>query len=128
MNNSLAKQFSKFLSDRDFYAANEIIKKSRALDYPYGLINSWEPSLANLEPGIRHPLDSVQEPDQGDQNPCLQLDQNLKETFQANLTEYCVENDISVDLAVKIAGQTFDNFDQNSGEMLVPDLTATDLV
>ena len=126
MNNSLAKQFSKFLSDRDFYAANEIIKKARALDYPYGLINSWETSLANLEPGIRHPLDSVQEPDQGDQNLCLQLDQNLKETFQANLTEYCVENDISVDLAVKIAGQTFDNFDQNSGEMLVPDLTATD--
>ena len=62
MNNSLGNQFSKFLSDEDFYAANEIIKQARALNYPSGLINSWETSLANLEPGIRHPLDSVQEP------------------------------------------------------------------
>ena len=81
MNNSLGNQFSKFLSDEDFYAANEIIKQARALNYPSGLINSWETSLANLEPGIRHPLDSVQEPNQGDENLSLQLDQNLISTF-----------------------------------------------
>ena len=62
MNNSLAKQFSKFVSSGDFYSANQIIKQARSLDYPYVLINSWETTLDKLEPGVRHPLDSVEAP------------------------------------------------------------------
>jgi len=124
MENSLGKQFSAFISSGDLFAANQIIKQARSLNYPYGLINSWEASLASLEPGLRHPLDSVQEINQGNENLCFKLDQDLKKAFEANLTEYFVANSINLGLVNKIVELTFDNFDLSSGEMLVSDLTS----
>ena len=109
MNNSLGKQFSEFLSSGDFHSANQVIKQARILNYPYVLINSWENSLDKLEPGLRHPLDSVQEPstDNGD-NLGTQLDPSLREIFQNNIKEYCLTNNISLDLVDQIVEQMFD--------------------
>ena len=64
MNNPLGKQFSEFLASEDFDAANQIIKKAKSLNYPHVLINFWEDSLAKIERGVRHPLDSVADPKQ----------------------------------------------------------------
>ena len=124
MNNSLGNQFSKFLSSGDFYSANQIIKKARSLNYPYGLINSWENSLSRLEPGLRHPLDSATETAQNFQHRSFQLNENLKEVFQHNLVEFCSQYGINKDLIKKIVDQMFDNLNIESGEMLIPDLTS----
>ena len=83
----------------------------------------WENAHDKLEPGIRHPLDSVQEPNQGE--ICVfSLTESKK--CSDNLAQYCIENDIDVELVDKIARQIFDNYDSNSGAMLVPDLTSMD--
>ena len=127
MNNSLGKQFSEFLSSGDFHSANQVIKQARILNYPYVLINSWENSLDKLEPGLRHPLDTVQEPNTAnDDSLDTQLDPSLREIFQDNIKEYCLTNNISLDLVDQIVEQMFDNLDLSTGKMLVPDMTANE--
>ena len=61
MTDSLGKQFSDHLTSGNFDAANQVIKQARSLNYPKTLINFWNYSLAKLEPGFRHPLESAQE-------------------------------------------------------------------
>ena len=128
MNNSLGKQFSEFLFSKDFDAANQIIKKARSLDYPHSLINSWENALAKLEPGFRHPLDSLVKPNQGNHNIHLKFDQKLKQEFKKDLSEYCEENNINKELEAEIAETIFENIDSKNGTMLLPDLTSNNPV
>ena len=124
MNNSLGKQFSEFLSNEDFDAANQIIKKARSLEYPHSLINSWENDLSKSEPGFRHPLDSLLEPGQGNNDIQLKPDKTLKQEFKEDLSEYCEENNINKELEGKIVETLFENINLKDGTMLLPDLTS----
>ena len=105
MNNSLGKQFSEFLSSEDFDAANQIIKKAKSLNYPHVLINFWEDSLAKIERGVRHPLDSAVDPKQDSNELYVKLNKNAKEEFQLNLVNYCTANDINMNQVNKIFEQ-----------------------
>ena len=126
MNHSLGKQFSQFLSSGDFHAANQIIKQARSLSYPHVLINSWENSLDKLEPGFRHPLDSVEEPTLNEYSLVFQLDPALREVFKNNIIEYCSNNNISLNIVDNIVDNVFNGIDQDSGKILVPDMTANE--
>ena len=109
MNNSLGKQFSEFLSSEDFDAANQIIKKAKSLNYPHALIDFWENSLAKIEPGARHPLDSAVDPKQDNNKLYVKLNKNAKEEFQLNLVNYCTANDINMNQVNKIFQQIFES-------------------
>ena len=124
MNNSLGKQFSEFLSSEDFDAANQIIKKAKSLDYPHALINFWENSLAKIEPGARHPLDSAVDPKQDNNELYVKLNKNAKEEFQLNLVNYCTANDINMNQVNKIFEQIFESLGSENETMLLPDLTS----
>ena len=124
MNNPLAKQFSKFFSSGDFYAANQIIEQARTLNYPDVLISSWANRLATSCPGIFHPLDAVSIPNQDSYKPILQLDPNLRVIFANNLLEYCKKNALDLSLIDQIVELVFDNFDLATGKIILPDLTS----
>ncbi|MDC3185878.1 glycosyltransferase, partial [bacterium] len=126
MNNSLCKQFSEFLSSENFDAANQIIKQARSLKYPHVLINFWENSLAYLESGARHPLDSTTEPNQDTNNLCVQLNKDLKEEFQLNLANYCSLNNIDKNQVGKVTKQIFESYDQENETIMLPDLTSNE--
>lgn len=126
MNNSLGKQFSLHLSTGDFTAAIQVIKKARLLKYPNALINYWENSLIRLEPGLRHPLDSAEEPNKDNHSLSLKLGPNLKKEFQNNISKYCTQNNINIKLISKIVDITFANLDLINGKIAIPDLTSND--
>ena len=124
MNNPLAKQFSKFLSSGDFYAANKIIEQARTLNYPDVLIKSWVSRLASSCPSLLHPLDAVSSPNQDIYKPILQLDPNLRGIFTDNLLEYCKKITLDLSLIDQIVELVFDNFDLATGKIILPDLTS----
>ena len=124
MNNSLGKQFSEFLSSEDFVAANQIIKKAKSLNYPHVLINFWEDSLAKIERGVRHPLDSAVDPKQDSNELYVKLNKNAKEEFQLNLANYCTANDINMNQVNKVFEQLFESLGSENAIMLLPDLTS----
>ena len=126
MNNSLGKQFSDFLSSEDFDAANQIIKKAKILNYPHVLINFWENSLAKIESGARHPLDSATDPKQDNDNLYVKLNKNAKEEFQLNLANYCSVNNLNTNEVGKIFEQIFESLGSKNGTMMLPDLTSND--
>ena len=125
MDNSLAKQFSEFFDSGDFHAANQIIKQARSLSYPSGLISSWENLLATSNSGFSHPLDAVATPNTVTYAPSQQLDPELRVSLKNKITEYCKKNDLDSALVEKIVELIFDNFDLETGRILLPDLTAT---
>lgn len=124
MTNPLGKQFSDHLASGNFNAANQVIKQARSLNYPKALINVWNHSLAKLEPGFQHPLESAQEAEINNLSMGFQLGPNLKENLKNNMTEYFKENNISLDQINDNINLIFENIDLTTGKILVPDLTA----
>ena len=111
MDNSLAKQFSHFLSSGDYRSANEIVKQARTLNYPVGLISSWENLLAKTNPGFVHPLDAVSSPESIVDSPSQQLSADLRDVFANRIAEYCRKNNLDSNLIDKIVELVFDNFE-----------------
>ena len=126
MDNSLAKQFSNLISSGDFHAANQIVQQARTLNYPVGLITSWENILATKNPGFVHPLDSVASPKTYDGSSCQELDDDLREAFKNIVAEYCLKNHLEADLTEKIVELVFENFEPSTGKIILPDLTSDD--
>ena len=124
MDNSLAKQFSNFLP-LVISTANQIVKQAH-LNYPPGLISSWENILATSNPGFVHPLDAVDSPNNNIDSPCQQLEPDLRVVFKNKIMEYCNKNKIDIELPDKIVELVFDNFEPESGKIILPDLTSNE--
>ena len=126
MDNSLAKQFSHFLSSGDYRSANQIVKQARALNYPVGLISSWENLLATKNSGFVHPLDAVASPESNVDSLCQPFAPDLRGVFENKISEYCRKNDLDSNLVDKIVELVFDNFELDTGKIILPDLTSND--
>ncbi len=126
MDNSLAKQFSHFLSSGDYRSANQIVKQARALNYPVGLISSWENLLATTNSGFVHPLDAVASPESNVDSLCQPFAPDLRGVFENKISEYCRKNDLDSNLVDKIVELVFDNFELDTGKIILPDLTSND--
>ena len=57
--------------------------------------------------------------------PSQRLDPELRVALKNKITEYCKKNDLDLALVEKIVELIFDNFDLETGRILLPDLTAT---
>ena len=101
MDNSLAKQFSHFLSSGDYRSANQIVKQARALNYPVGLISSWENLLATTNSGFVHPLDAVASPESNVDSLCQPFAPDLRGVFENKILS-TAENDLDSNLVDKI--------------------------
>ncbi|ABB33970.1 rhamnan synthesis F family protein [Synechococcus sp. CC9605] len=126
MDNSLAKQFSHFLSSGDYSSANQIVNQARNLNYPVGLISSWENLLAKTNPGFVHPLDAVVSQEYNVDNLCSELTPDLRAVFEEKISEYSKKNNIDSNLIDKIVELVFDNFQIDTGRIIIPDLTSND--
>ena len=124
MNTLLSKQFNQYIRLENYDAAFQILKQAIALNYPRSLINSWEQRLDHVEDTHRHPLDSVKDSPRLNASQSFQFGPNLRYSFQVKLKDYFTENKIINDSLDEIVEFVFDSFNQETGQFLVPDLTA----
>ena len=124
MDTFLSKQFNQFIELENYDAAFRIFKQAIALDYPRSLINTWEQRLDQVEGTHRHPLESVKNTPRLNASEKFQLGPNVRHGFQVKLKDYFNENKIKKPSSGKIVEFVFDSLNQETGQFLVPDLTA----